>query len=218
MRKEPLDLVGQRFGKLVVIAIHPERLNYHYYWQCACDCGVTKLVRQIDLTRGATQGCGRLCGKTQHLNPKPSPVNRSYHPVYRAFIAAQARCSPTDEEHYPDYAGRGIEFRFSSFEEFVAELGDKPTSKHTVDRINNDGHYEVGNVKWSTRTEQNNNRRNNRVVVWNEQTHTLAEWSRILNLPVKVLTARLNRDWAIQDAFTTPILSKGVKYKKSARL
>ena len=218
MRKEPLDLVGQRFGKLVVIAIHPERFNYHYYWQCACDCGATKLVRQVDLVKQVTRGCGKMCGKDVQLNPQPSSTNQSSHPLYRAFIGARTRCSPTDAVHHKDYADRGIEFRFSSFEEFVAELGDKPTSKHTVDCINNDGHYEVGNAKWSTRTEQSNNRRNNRVVVWNEQTHTLAEWSRILNLPVKVLTVRLNRDSAIQDAFTRPILSMAVKYRKSARL
>jgi len=215
MSKTPPDLTNQRFGKLVVAHLHPERFNSHNYWACKCDCGTTKLVRQIDLIKGVTRGCGKMCGKSAQLNPRPSPTNQSSHPLYRAFIGAKTRCSPTDATHHTNYAGRGIEFRFSSLEEFAAELGDKPSPKHTVDRIDNNGHYEKGNVRWATRIEQNNNRRNNRVVVWNGQKRTIAEWSRILNLPVKILTERLNRNWTTQDAFTTPILSKGVKYKKS---
>lgn len=83
----------------------------------------------------------------------------NWSPEYRAFVLAKARCNNPNREVYKYYGGRGIEFRFNSFEEFFAELGPKPTLKHQVERMNNDGHYEIGNVKWATRSEQSHNQR-----------------------------------------------------------
>lgn len=78
---------------------------------------------------------------------------------YRAYENAHCRCNNPKSNRYEMYAGRGIEFRFTSFEEFFAELGDKPTPQHSLDRIDNDGHYEPGNVRWATRHEQGRNTR-----------------------------------------------------------
>jgi hypothetical protein len=79
-------------------------------------------------------------------------------PEYKAFACAKIRCTHPNAKRYKDYGGRGIEFRFSSFEEFLTMLGPRPEGM-TLDRINNDGHYEPGNVRWATWSEQNKNRR-----------------------------------------------------------
>jgi hypothetical protein len=79
---------------------------------------------------------------------------------YHSYCAAKQRCQDRNLPAYKNYGGRGIEFKFNSFEEFLAELGPKPTPQHGVDRYpNNDGNYEPGNVRWANRSEQNKNRR-----------------------------------------------------------
>ena len=80
-------------------------------------------------------------------------------PEYCAFIDAKKRCNNSSNKDYRHYGGRGIEFRFGSFQEFICDIGARPSQEHSLDRINNDGHYEVGNVKWSMRSEQLRNRR-----------------------------------------------------------
>lgn len=80
------------------------------------------------------------------------------HPERKAFHRAKNRCTNPNNKDWNDYGGRGIQFLFTSFEQFFAEIGKRPAGK-TLDRRNNDGHYEPGNVRWATRTEQNLNRR-----------------------------------------------------------
>jgi hypothetical protein len=85
----------------------------------------------------------------------------AYTPEWTSFHAAKKRCKPEFKAKYPDYGGRGIEFRFKSFEEFFAEVGPRPEPKfkYSLERIDNDGHYESGNVRWATKKQQARNRR-----------------------------------------------------------
>jgi hypothetical protein len=78
---------------------------------------------------------------------------------YRAYEAAKQRCSNPKNPVWRYYGGRGIEFRFQSFEEFFAALGRRPSPQHSIDRKDNNGHYEAGNVQWATRPKQSLNRR-----------------------------------------------------------
>jgi len=80
-------------------------------------------------------------------------------PEYRAFIDAKCRCSNKNNQRYPWYGARGIEFRFDSFVDFFDEIGPKPADEYSLDRIDNEGHYETGNVHWATKYEQIHNRR-----------------------------------------------------------
>lgn len=78
---------------------------------------------------------------------------------YRAYIAAKGRTTNPKIHNYKNYGGRGIEFRFKSFAEFIADIGPRPSPLHSLDRIRTNGHYEVGNVVWATKQEQARNRR-----------------------------------------------------------
>lgn len=80
-------------------------------------------------------------------------------PEYRSYSGAKQRCTNSKSKNYADYGGRGIEFRFVSFQQFINCVGNKPTPKHSLDRIENEGHYEPGNVRWATCSEQNRNQR-----------------------------------------------------------
>lgn len=78
---------------------------------------------------------------------------------YHAYMAAKGRCTNRRNRSYGEYGGRGIQFRFDSFEDFLAHVGPRPSPAYSLDRIDNDGHYEMGNLRWATKRVQANNRR-----------------------------------------------------------
>lgn len=109
--------------------------------------------------------------------------NGKTSPEYSAFIMARKRCRNPKDPGYADYGGRGIEFRFSTIEEWMAEVGMKPSPQHSIDRINNDGHYEKGNLRWATRSQQARNTRPHRVngpdnPMYGKQRPDLAAWNK----------------------------------------
>lgn len=148
---------GARFGRLTVVRFL-RRVEGAQWYECRCDCGVT-VERQkchIENPRRPNQTCG--CGK----GPEPRhghAVRGKMSAEYRAYGQAKQRCTNPKNPAYRNYGGRGIEFRFTSFEEWIKELGLKPGPAYSVDRINNDGHYEKGNVRWATEKQQQENKR-----------------------------------------------------------
>ena len=92
-------------------------------------------------------------------------INKNATPEYMAFVDAKRRCEQPSRPQYPLYGGRGIKFLFSDFDEFYNVLGEKP-AKHSLDRIDNNGNYCPENVKWSTQSEQNSNRRTELLNKW----------------------------------------------------
>lgn len=123
-------------------------------WRCQCSCGNECVIKEFRFLRGTPKSCG--CLERENNTPKPFRVER------KAYHAAKQRCSRRSRE-YHNYMGRGIQFKFTSVEQWLKELGPKPSPKHSVDRINNDGHYEPGNVRWADQTQQNINRHNKKL-------------------------------------------------------
>lgn len=115
--------------------------------------------------------------------------NRS---AYAAYQSAKYRCRNPNAAAFKNYGGRGIEFRFESFEQFFNCVGPKPDG-HTLERRNNEGHYESQNVVWASRKAQARNRRSNRLVVYQNQEITLAELSELTGIPRPTLQSRLER-------------------------
>ena len=145
-----LDLTNRVFGKLTAIKRSGVDKHGHSLWLCECECGNEKTVMGDHLVRGNSASCGCFNGMRTHGMYKS--------PEYYTYKHAKSRCENPDTAQYKDYGGRGIEFRFKNFEEFFSVLGVRPQGK-TLDRIDNDGHYEKGNVRWSSRLEQQANRR-----------------------------------------------------------
>jgi len=150
------DIAGMRFGRLCAEVI-ARSTRGETYWLCLCDCGTRKEVRADRLVRGATRSCGCLrrdsARKSNALSHGLCKTG-----AYRSYQAARTRCTNPKHVAWPRYGGRGIEFRFTSFEEFLECIGPRPEGK-TLDRIRVNGHYEAGNVRWSGRRTQANNRR-----------------------------------------------------------
>lgn len=115
------------------------------------------------------------------------------------------RCSDTDDAHRENYAARGIRVcpRWRSFASFLADMGHRPPGKE-LDRIDNDGNYEPGNVRWATRKENLRNRRSTRLVEFRGQLRTLAECSELSGVSRWLMYDRLRRGWSAERAVSEP--------------
>jgi len=121
------------------------------------------------------------------------------------------RCSNPNSAMYKHYGARGISVceRWRSFDNFLADMGQRPSPKHSIDRFpNNDGNYEPGNCHWATDIEQHRNRSDNVLVTFNGQTLTCAEWDERLGKKHGFLRDRLSSGWSVEDALTRLPMTK----------
>lgn len=192
-----IDLTGRKFRQLTVLGFAGQKK-----WFCQCECGNITRVHAGQFRESlSTYGCGckKLLGnQTRHGEARTKQVT----PEYAAYFSAYDRCNNPKNAAYRHYGGRGIEFRFSSYDEFLAELGRKPTPKHSLDRINNNGHYEKGNVRWATWIEQSNNRRSNRYITLNNETKSFREWLHTYQRSEPTFRSRIRRGWCESCALT----------------
>src|SRR6266481_6397494 len=156
MRGQVKDLSNQRFGRLVAYWPSARGSRGATYWLCLCDCGNLSVVRGNRLG-GTTRSCGcirrELCSIASLRHGGSGTVE------YHAYHSALKHCRDENHPRYKDWGGRGIQFLFESFEQFFLELGPKPSAIYSLDRIDNDGNYESGNVRWATPKQQMNNQR-----------------------------------------------------------
>lgn len=159
-----VDIAGQKFGRLTVLDRRGSRKTKNgtvAMWLCQCSCGEQTITRGSSLRAGTAQSCG--CKNREETSARLIAFNfrhgQTHTPEYQACQHAKRRCTSPKDRGWKDYGGRGIEFRFHSFEEFFAHVGPRPSPKHSLDRLDNDGHYELENVRWATKQEQMQNRR-----------------------------------------------------------
>lgn len=139
------------------------------------------------------------------------PRGQAQPPEYSAWAQMLQRCENKGNPSYCNYGGRGISVcdRWRSFSQFLADVGARPSAKHSIDRINNDGNYEPGNVRWATRSEQNRNHRRLRMLTLNGETHCVVEWAERTGLPERTIRSRLQLGWSALDALTTAVARTG---------
>jgi hypothetical protein len=201
-----IDLSGQRFSRLLVIARVPG--TPRTAWTCRCDCGHESIVRSSNLKRGLVRSCGCLRNEkaaARHLTHGESrrrsqKINSSRE--YRSWSAMKTRCYNAKQSSFENYGGRGITIcdRWrESFPAFVADMGRCP-SGYSLDRIDVDGHYEPGNCRWAPTLQQANNTRANHRVEWNSRTLTVSEWERELGFRAGTLKRRLLLGWTVERA------------------
>lgn len=207
MRKSALatatEMVGQKFGRLTVesiVSVEGARIRL----ACVCECGGTRVARHDHIRAGSTASCGCMHREAMSAKKTHGRTKSAEHITWGNMIA---RCENERATHYGRYGGRGIrvcERWRSSFANFLADMGPRPTDAHEIDRIDNDGHYEPGNCRWATRTEQMGNTSRSRHIEAGGETLILEEWARRLDVSPDAITMRINRGMSEADAVTKP--------------
>lgn len=193
------DLSGERFGRLLVLQRDGCNKHGQIKWWCECDCGACKHVLGGMLRSGMTQSCG--CIKRESIAKVNYKHGMKDTPIHRIWWAMMQRCHDKNSQAYPRYGGRGINVcaRWQEFAAFYADMGDRPAGM-SLERINNDGDYEPGNVRWASSKDQANNRRSNRFIEHNGERLTVAQWAAKSGVPMGTLWSRLKRGINIAEA------------------
>lgn len=191
-----VDLVGMTFGRLTVIENMGLNWQGTYMWKCRCECGNESIIKTGSL-KGTTRSCGCLVSDanikrfTTHGHTAFKGHNSS---EYNSWSNMKARCYKPSTIRFENYGGRGITVcdRWkNSFENFLEDMGLKPTPKHSIDRIDVNGNYEPNNCRWATTKQQACNTRRNRHITYNGETKLLVEWAKELNVGYMTLTHHL---------------------------
>jgi hypothetical protein len=204
------DLTGKRFGRLLVSREGPRVGKWkERTWDCACDCGVQRRVRQGDLMAGHSRSCGCLIPDIQprlkHGQNRGRGKRTSEYGIWRGMLT---RCNNPNSSNYHLYGARGIKVchPWHEFEAFLRDMGPRPTARHSIERQDNNGDYCPENCVWADHTTQCNNKRSNRLIALGNETHTLTEWSRLTGIPCHTIRARLCcPHWTVEDALTRPV-------------
>jgi hypothetical protein len=199
--------LSKKYGHLTVVIVFwiPGK-NTGRKHLCRCDCGNYVNVDIRKLHNGHTKTCGCL---NKEIITKHSLCGT---PAYRTWQKMKQRCYNKNHEHYNDYGGRGItvcERWLNSFENFYKDMGTKPSPKHSIERINNNGDYELSNCRWATTKEQRRNTRQTINVTFNGKTQCLSDWAKDLGFNVNTLYSRINvHGWSVEKTLTTPVKNK----------
>lgn len=205
-----VDISGKRFGRLVVL--HPCGSKGHSaLWLCLCDCGMHTEVPGPQLRSGNTKSCGCYKKDVQEIHGE----HRS--PEYKVWSAMIDRTTNPNHEYFHHYGGRGIAVcdRWkTSLALFIEDMGRRPSKGYSLDRIDNNGHYEPENCRWANWKEQQRNRRNNRYLTYNGETRCMSDWAEHLGIGKSVLHARLRKGWNVEKVLTTPVAKRTRREKK----
>ncbi len=209
-----IDLTGQVFERLTVIRRDKSINDGRTRWLCKCKCGQDKIVPTVYLQNKKVQSCGCLLRSIRHGFSNKNKKPGEFPKLYTVWKSMRTRCENKKCKSYKNYGGRGICVApewdsFLSFRDHILSLlppGATDVPKHLdIDRIDNDGDYEPGNVKLSTRSENLSHRRGNVLITVNGTTKTLTQWVKKTGLAATTIKHRIRvLKWTQEKAVLTP--------------
>lgn len=212
------NLWGRTFRRLLVVElIGRTRKGRAYVWKCLCSCGDYTTARSGDLTSGDTKSCGCLKSETAGSINRTHSLGHTL--IYQTWWRMLNRCRNPLSQDWKHYGCRGISVceRWQTFEHFLADMGEKPTPKHSIERIDNNGNYEPSNCRWATPHQQQMNKRNNVRVTFKGETMCASELARRLGLKTYTVLSRLRRGYSLEDALTASRLRRRTAHQSRSR-
>lgn len=161
-----LSLIGKKINFLTIKDVFYRKQKKlksrsRLYASCICDCGNIKIIRMDCILDGNSQSCGCLWKKNCTNRKHGASHGKTFMPEYKVWTGMKMRCQNPKAHGYKYWGGRGIKLceRWQVFENFIEDMGPRPSKNYSIDRINNDGHYEPGNCQWVTIDTQRKNKR-----------------------------------------------------------
>ena len=211
----PIEMTGKTFGRLTVLRM-AQKTALHRRWVCKCACGKEHTVLGTKLRSGESKSCG--CGKAELLSAsslKHGHATRGVTATYRTWSGMISRCTNPVMSNYKNYGGRGITVcdRWRSFENFCADMGERPDGM-SIERLDGNKGYEPDNCVWATKAIQSRNRRNSRKLEMDGVTKNITDWAKEYGIAYSVVHYRLSRGMTLKAALTTPIFKAKVAIRK----
>lgn len=196
-----MNVIGQKYGRYTILSEMPSK-NGMRMVLCRCDCGTERAVYFKNLKSGNSRSCG--CLGFEATSARNYKHGYAKSPTWNIWVGMLQRCSPSSGKNAADYFARGIRVceRWQSFENFLADMGDRPIGMQ-IDRIDNNGNYEPGNCRWVTPSQNARNTRRNTLLTFRGETHSVAEWSEIKGWARSVISGRLHYGWSVERILTT---------------
>lgn len=194
------DLTGMRVGMLQVIEQAGRSKSGAVIWRCLCDCGVECKPWSSSLVRGLTTSCG--CNRNSRIGEKNTKHSLSRHSAADTWYKIHGRCSNPENPDYQDYGARGITVceRWSSLENFVADMGEKPKGL-SIERLDNSKGYSPENCIWADGKTQARNRRDTKRLTYRGETKSMVAWCEELGLVYSTVRSRIARGLSTEEAF-----------------
>ncbi len=202
-----IDLTGKKVGRWPLLERAQNSPARGTMWLCECECGTRKIVNGIVLRGQKSLSCG--CLKMEILiarSTKHGHATNGISPTYHTWAGMIARCSNPKNKRYKDYGGRGITVcdRWKSFENFLADMGEKPQGT-SIDRIDYSKGYSPDNCRWATAKEQARNKTNVPLYEYDGIKRSAPEWAEVTGINIGTLKDRLYAGWTTERALTTPV-------------
>lgn len=196
---------GERIGMLTLVRQEQGLSKKGIYWRVICDCGNEKVMAKSAIARPVkvTKSCGCRC-KISNLK---HGFSRKSDLTYNSWIGMKNRCLNTNFPSYKDYGGRGITIYepWLQFENFLKDMGQRPSKNHSLGRKDNNKGYSPDNCAWETAQEQANNTRSNNFLEVDGRRDTITQFARRFGISVQAIHARLRKGWSHSDAVKTPL-------------
>lgn len=208
------DLTGKQFGSLSVVKLKYRKSGTSDVWYCLCTCGALVERTAYRLNYAAHVSCG--CMRQELARKTFLKHGLSQTSEYKIWQRVVLCCRSEEFRDYCRYGGRGVdvcsrwvdgEAEKSGFECFYQDMGPRPSKKHSIDRIDNDGDYEPGNCRWATPKQQMRNRGVTKYLTVRGVRKSLADWADDLGVKYDALYARVRRGWDHEMIVDVPVVA-----------
>jgi hypothetical protein len=204
--KKKVHVAGTVYGEWTLLREGEPTRRSATRWWCRCSCGREKLVLVAQLIHGSTKKC-LMCSLGRQRSRRTTGVKLTLS----SYNAMRKRCLNVNDAAYPRYGGSGVKICdrwLESFDNFLADMGERPGRRFSIDRIENEGNYEPGNCRWASARAQARNQRTNVLLQLGDEVLCISEWAEKLGIPQGVISRRHRSGKTDAEALTVGRLYK----------